>query len=310
MLLEIFKTTTPVATTQVPQLYFITPEMAKDLLENHNNKNRDMRSAYWQAYASDMKNDQWTQGQSDMIVIDNTGNLINGQHRLKAVLESGKSQQFWVLQNADPDLYETMDSGKVRNILDYMPNVSHKGAIKAAASALYALDYGEDTLTNILAGRWKRNVNVSRTDIVNTADEYLTKLSEYADLAYQFAKHRLDGSYVNHITTAFLLIDHLNQNNQLKTFAAHLAAVSTNHIACSVVKDRLYKCKFNKDLVPNGNIRQHVVLNILTAYDIFCAGDKDKPETEINKMLNDTGDTMVKYNDLIKNYRTLHCTTA
>ena len=55
MLLDIFTKTTPVTTTQLPQLYFITPEMAENLLENHNNKNRDMRSAYWKAYMSDMQ---------------------------------------------------------------------------------------------------------------------------------------------------------------------------------------------------------------------------------------------------------------
>lgn len=307
MILEIFKTATPVTITQLPQLYLITPEMAKDLLENHNNKNREMRSAYWQAYASDMKNNQWTQGQSDMIVIDNTGNIINGQHRLKAVLESGKSQQFWVLQNADPDLYETMDNGKVRNILDYMPDVPYKGAIQTAARALYALEYGEDTLTNILYGRWKRNVSVSRTDTVNTANEHLQKLSMYADLAAQFANNRLEKKHINSIATAFMLIDQLNQNNQLQAFASHLAALSTNHTVCPLVRDRIYKSKFDKEVK---SLRQHIILNILTAYDIFCAGDKDKPVDEIGKLLNDTGDTMVKYNDLIKNYRTLHATAA
>lgn len=307
MLLEIFKTTTPVATTQVPQLYFITPEMAKDLLENHNNKNREMRDAYWKAYASDMLNDQWTQGQSDMIVIDNTGNVINGQHRLKAVLESGKSQHFWVLQDADPSLYDTMDNGKTRNVLDYMPKVPNKGAISATARCLHALEYGDDTLSNMLYGRYSRNVSVGRIDAVRIANEHLDRLSQYADLAKQFAKNRLDGGNINNITIAFMLIDQLNQNNQLKAFVSHLSSISTNHKVCPLVRDRIYKIKFDKT-ISRGSLRQHIVLNILTAYDIFCAGDKDKSEEEIKKMLNDTGDTMVKYNDLIKNYRSLHCT--
>jgi len=67
----------------------ITPQFAIDILENHNPLNRNVSENVVQAYANDMKNERWLLTHQG-IAFDVNGNLVDGQHRLWAVVFSGK----------------------------------------------------------------------------------------------------------------------------------------------------------------------------------------------------------------------------
>lgn len=45
-----------------------------------------------------------------MIVIDENDSVINGQNRLRAVVESETTQKFWVLQGVKPNYCDNTDS--------------------------------------------------------------------------------------------------------------------------------------------------------------------------------------------------------
>lgn len=72
----------------------ITPEIAADML-TRNDGNRPMRPRVWQGYAKDMREGKWRQTHEAIAVAAN-GRVINGQHRLMAVTQSGIAQVFWV----------------------------------------------------------------------------------------------------------------------------------------------------------------------------------------------------------------------
>lgn len=67
----------------------ITAADAKKLLERNKN-NRKMTSSARQRYTRSMSNDKWSVT-ADMIAFDHAGILINGQHRLQAIVDSEKS---------------------------------------------------------------------------------------------------------------------------------------------------------------------------------------------------------------------------
>jgi hypothetical protein len=72
----------------------ITPEIATDMLMD-NKSNRAIRRLVVKAYAKDMANGEWRithQG----IAINEKGNVVDGQHRLLAVIESGCSVPMFV----------------------------------------------------------------------------------------------------------------------------------------------------------------------------------------------------------------------
>ena len=67
----------------------ITPEDAKQLLERNNN-NRKLSRDIVRKYAKSMSDGKW-EPNADMIAFNEEGCLVNGQHRLFAIVESGKS---------------------------------------------------------------------------------------------------------------------------------------------------------------------------------------------------------------------------
>lgn len=76
----------------------ITPEMAMDWLENHNPRNRPISEPTVQVYAGDMKNGRWSLTHQG-IAFNVNGDLIDGQHRLWAIVFSGKNVEMMVTRD-------------------------------------------------------------------------------------------------------------------------------------------------------------------------------------------------------------------
>lgn len=74
----------------------ITPEWAKDILDNHNTHNRHLSQKRVDAYVEAMLQGKWIPYTNDDITFDENGILTNGQHRLHAIVKSGISQKFHV----------------------------------------------------------------------------------------------------------------------------------------------------------------------------------------------------------------------
>lgn len=92
----------------------ITPELAKEYLR-HNDSNRALRRTRVLQYAHDMKEGKWNlTGQG--ITFGKDGNLLDGQHRLHAVVFSGVSVDFLVV--TDADTVATYDCGLTRSMVD------------------------------------------------------------------------------------------------------------------------------------------------------------------------------------------------
>lgn len=82
----------------------ITPEIAKEYL-SHNSRNprKTISRSVVRKYADDMANDLWTLN-GDTIVFDADGFLKNGQHRLFAIIQSGKTVKMLVVRGVDPSV--------------------------------------------------------------------------------------------------------------------------------------------------------------------------------------------------------------
>ena len=94
----------------------ISPEQASVILEKNTN-NRIASRATILRYADTMQRGEWKLS-NDIICISPDGVLMNGQHRLKAVVESATAQDFWVWENCPQEALLTMDLGRKRNATD------------------------------------------------------------------------------------------------------------------------------------------------------------------------------------------------
>lgn len=94
----------------------VTPELAREWL-GFNTHNRNLREQIVHQYAQDMRADCWKwNGEAIKFAID--GALLDGQHRLAAIIEAGVSVPMLVVVDLAPLTQETMDSGVRRKFSD------------------------------------------------------------------------------------------------------------------------------------------------------------------------------------------------
>lgn len=90
----------------------ITPAVAEKFLKQ-NRRNRDLVQSKVDTYARDMSSGLWGISES-AICFDTAGQLMNGQHRLRAVIDSGATIQSIIAEGMPPDALLHMDSGAAR----------------------------------------------------------------------------------------------------------------------------------------------------------------------------------------------------
>lgn len=102
----------------------ITPEIAKAFLLK-NTANRSLRPIAVSEYAAEMKTGGWVLG-CDAIGFDRNGTLINGQHRLNALIKSGLSAEFIVARNLPDKSIDALDIGKRRMLHERLTIAGNK----------------------------------------------------------------------------------------------------------------------------------------------------------------------------------------
>jgi len=94
------------------QNVLITPEVASDMLSRNAN-NRPLTNSLVGFYAKQMMSGNW-QSNGETIKISRSNNLLDGQHRLSAIVKYGKPVLISVAFDVDDDSFKTIDTGKKR----------------------------------------------------------------------------------------------------------------------------------------------------------------------------------------------------
>src|SRR5690349_1505768 len=96
----------------------VTPDMAARWLEG-NTHNRPLNQAHVERLVKDMKAGRW-QLTHQGLAFDDRGVLLDGQHRLWAVIEANVPVNFRVFFNEPPESRLVLDCGKRRSNLDIL----------------------------------------------------------------------------------------------------------------------------------------------------------------------------------------------
>lgn len=122
----------------------VTPELAEKWL-GINTRNRHIRPSVVDRYTRDMLEGEW-QYNGDPIRISETNIVLDGQHRLHAVLQSGVSMRALVVTGLPDETQNTMDIGAARTMGDQLGLAGEKDAARLAAIARLAVGQSR--------GRW------------------------------------------------------------------------------------------------------------------------------------------------------------
>lgn len=97
----------------------VTPELAAEWLEKNTDNYRSLKSVKSRRYARDMKNGRW-RNTGDPIRFGEDGTLVDGQHRLWALIEAGKTYTFIIVTGLTPDDVDALDQGALRTSSDVL----------------------------------------------------------------------------------------------------------------------------------------------------------------------------------------------
>jgi hypothetical protein len=128
------------------KLIELTPQRAEQLLER-NTHNRTVQTATVDKYARDMRNGDW-QINGEAIKISADGQVLDGQHRLMAILEADIPITTLLITGLPAQTQETMDQGRGRTFGDMLKLRGETNATNLAAAVrivclfeMYGLPY-------------------------------------------------------------------------------------------------------------------------------------------------------------------------
>lgn len=115
----------------------LTPELAQHYLNNRYDGQRKLNPGYAASLARDIRAGRWNNDAHafDPIMCNRKGEMVNGQHRCKAVVDAGKSITVDVLDGIPDDLFKYMDGVKTRNVKQF---IKTKNASVVASVGRYA----------------------------------------------------------------------------------------------------------------------------------------------------------------------------
>lgn len=196
-----------------------TPERAKSVLETQNKKNRKIQDKTVRGYVHDMKNGKWLIT-GDPLKFDTSDYMIDGQHRLSAVVHSGVTVNFAVIRGLEPEAQDVIDTGRRRtagNMLE-LRGITHAAKIAAAARIGVAFDKG------LLPTSMSRLPDCTHQEVVEWTEKHhesVLPVLAPSNLIYRamggssagilYAFHRL------HLVDATATLQLLTDLNELKT---------------------------------------------------------------------------------------------
>lgn len=110
----------------------MTPDWAESLIQKHNLRNRKLRKHVLERYKEAIRAGRYKLTHQG-VAIGWDGVLLDGQHRLLAVAETGMSIQIVYATQCDPATFDVIDSGCVRKSSDAldMNNVPYANTVNA-----------------------------------------------------------------------------------------------------------------------------------------------------------------------------------
>jgi hypothetical protein len=131
----------------------ITPDRAVELLER-NTINRPLRQHYIEGLADMMRRGEWGKTHEG-IAVDEAGNILDGQHRLWAIVESGVTLAMLVSYGQSRGTRLFIDSGLRRTLHDAITLVGSTHVAAGHVATATAMRLGLNLNTNV--GRMSRD---------------------------------------------------------------------------------------------------------------------------------------------------------
>jgi hypothetical protein len=243
----------------------ITPQEATRLLEG-NKGNRRLSENNVMFFKQQMLKGEW-QLTGDPIKIGKDGRLLDGQHRLEALVKYGKPVEMFVAEGLDNKVFTVIDTGKSRSASDVLSTQGFKNSPALSGTVKYILLFNKGHFGN--QGSAAGSTRVTNGEVLNFVDKNPTLLEVVNYSAGIYRQFR----YIA-VTSLGMLYWQLSKKNQTKCdifFERYATGIDLSESSpIRLLRERLIRDGQNKTKLSN---RDKVALFIM-AWNAFLSGKR------------------------------------
>lgn len=157
----------------------ITPAKAVEYLRTSRG-NRPISKTAVKSYCDSMKRGKWMLN-GVPIIFDDEGHLMDGHHRLNAIIQAGFPVQTWVCRGVSPEAFTTIDQGRGKHLgqLLAMQQVKHYNIVASIVNGNHSLIMSGRLLSN----NGPKNKAMSNMDFYDEYQQDPAGFDEAGDIA-------------------------------------------------------------------------------------------------------------------------------
>jgi hypothetical protein len=232
---------------ETQQIEHITPIMADEYLKL-NTRNRKVSKASVAFLVNEIIKGNW-EFNGIPIIFGDSGLLLDGQHRLLAISQTGTSKKFSVVRGVKDSAFKTIDSGRARTGADALSveRVANSAILAASIRKIMDKYYSDRPVVN------GSNVKTSTSDTYNFYFQNKEKLDDLVALAHSWWKR--GGSVVNKTDVVAMLWLLGEEDDKAFAFMEEVATGSYEGLinrTAQTLRNRLIREKFEMGSLSEG----------------------------------------------------------
>jgi hypothetical protein len=255
----------------------VTPEMAEQMLEKNKN-NRKVRYDKINQYAKDMLSDRFREDTGELIKLSTEGDLLDGQHRLLAIVKANKPYYFHIAYGLKKDIFSVIDSGTSRSASDvFKINNSKNSALAPAVIQKYNYLKAGIKTKGFNKSEYKMT-NDELLDVYNADSEKWNEICNAGALFYRNFNQVIPTSTFASFYAIFMDKNTVDANNFLNQFST---GQNVENGVIYLLRNRLTKDRMSINKLPQ-TVKDALIIK---AWNCFRSGKTPKnlafnPETD------------------------------
>lgn len=180
--------------TPTSAVMVISPKQARLWLEK-NTMNRPINEGNLSFLTSEIqRNNFHITGESIKIAED--GTLLDGQHRLMAIVKSGMAVKMFVIQGLPKDSFKYMDTGRTRQASDVLAIEGIKNSSKMAALAKFVMSFSKNKFDNVYNKHDQKRSKITNADVSDFVNKNHESLLDSYEYGFGHKKKLISGGYI------------------------------------------------------------------------------------------------------------------
>lgn len=233
----------------------VTPELATEMLKRNSEGQRTISKLAVERYAADMETEDWIFNGAP-VIMSKEHRLLDGQHRLSAIIESGQAQLLLVIHGLDAGAMSTIDAGRTRSYADILKirGVPHHANVAALTAKVWQWFHG-----NYGIGKTARVANplhLGGAPSHAQRDFWLRKIEEAYDITFVHAAKFAASAYskrrgisISTYGLAWIILSGIDKSLR-DSYFEDLLNTDPNYkrsSQCEVLHNRLNRIRANED---------------------------------------------------------------